>query len=189
MLVKKKSTILNFIFSWVYLEKYCGSYRENFLSSLLLLLQLTLWKFGIWVQTHNVLAGFYFAAFLSGFLFEQGDCANRISTLLYKQNCPCSLSVLFSLVFCHFSFFIPLCFIPVEFTGITLVGNWDKSVILRMSVASWPCLLRIWASVEAPDMMLNALSIHRLQLWCVYLDFISSSLIVLCSSKNPLVCC
>lgn len=38
--------------------KYCSSYRENSLSSLLLLLQLTLWKFCTRVQIQNLFTVF-----------------------------------------------------------------------------------------------------------------------------------
>lgn len=108
--------------------KYCSSYRENSLLSLLLLLQLTLWKFCTWVQTQNLFHGFYFVAFLS-VSFGGGDLHNPYFQS-YKA-APVPPSALFSLFFWHSSLHPPFHFIIVEFTGITVVGNWGKSVIWR----------------------------------------------------------
>lgn len=109
--------------------KYCSSYRENSLSSLLLLLQLTLRKFCTWVQTQNLFPGFYFVAFLSVFLFGEGNCTNPISSHVKLPLSPllyyflCSSGIPPSTPLFHF--------IIAEFTGITTVGNWGKSVIWR----------------------------------------------------------
>lgn len=128
MLVQKNSTILNFIFRWVYLENI-AAVTEKILSHLYC--YCCNWLCGNFAPESRF--RIYSMAFIlwhfGVFLLREGTCTTPISSCVKLPLSPllhyflCSSGIPPSTPLFHF--------IIVEFTGITVVGNWGKSVIWR----------------------------------------------------------